>query len=155
MHNYHSRLFDDLAELKALATTHIGYQWEGYYWHSHDHIPKRSLLIDNLSEVIALQFGEMPFVVEAHFYNTRHDVSLSIKNIDGAYKAVYYNLADARNDANLAIKEAQYIGRYMGAERLVMLEAWAAKVDDLLDGAQVYRPIWTAFAGFSKPDKIN
>ncbi len=123
------------------------YHYEGYYWHSDQQSPK---LITQ--EYIQLEwFTTLPFVVEANFYAKPENVSIRVQNIDGLYKVTLFDL----NKINAHTEYKKYIAHDVSSAEYWMAEGWTEVIDDeLLEGMSTLMPSWSAFVGFSNPEKV-
>ncbi len=119
--------------------------FEGYYWYSNADKPELHLS----GTIDAAIFTDMPFVIEANFYDKDQQISVSVRNFDGQYHIVQYNLAQRANGVEL--EEVQYEGHDLEDRNYLMQEAWQPVVDDLLAGMKALQPAWAAFAGFVHP----
>ena len=118
--------------------------FEGYYWYSDKSKP---VLVED-SPIDPSWFTELPFVIEANFYDKKQQISIQIRNIDGYYHMAKIDLSSVPKEA---LDTQWYIAHDLeGKEGYLMIEAWEEENDPLLDEMPVYQPSWAAFAGFSQ-----
>jgi len=123
--------------------------YQGYYWKSNMTKPKVQLSGDIDKAV----FEQLPFVLEANFYDSDTETSIQIKNVDGKYLAAEINVKDCETK--------EYIGHDIG-KNFLLVEAWGNSQDEtyfdddgnevsFLEGMTTKAPIWSAFKGFVEP----
>ena len=133
--------------MKKISLEDIDYtlQYEGYYWYSNKQRPE----LVNQSIITKDIFKKLPFIVEGNLYCSSNQVSINIKNIDGAYVIYQCILADLpKNQYSLQ----EYIAHDLeGVSKIKMLQYWKeGEADDLLAGMTTLIPAWQAFQGFIK-----
>ncbi len=118
--------------------------FDGYFWFSDAEKPQ--LII--AEKIKKSMFSGMPFVIEANFYAPKEQVSIQIRNIDGDYQIIKFNLK------GITDKALRYIGHDLEKEGkkfdFLMIEAWEEieDQDNLLEAMKTLQPTWAAFAGF-------
>lgn len=133
--------------MKKISINEIDYslQYEGYYWYSND--PKPVIVKgETINKDI---FKQLPFIIEGNLWNSVNSISISIKNIDGAYQVYQANLKDLPKDQ---CAEEEYIAHDLeGISKISMLQYWEeGQPDELLAGMTTIIPAWQAFKGFIK-----
>lgn len=119
--------------------------FEGYYWYSHESKPIQI----NSQKIDKEIFTQMPFIIEGNFFAPQEQVSISVKNIDGIYRIVRYDLK--KEVPLVEIEKSEYLAHDLdGIEKFIMAEAWEPVSDDLLCNMKTLVPTWSAFAGFIK-----
>lgn len=114
---------------------------DGYYWLSNSPQPT---IIDQ--QPIQLDwFRRLPFVVEANFYAPAERISYQVKNIDGDYLILRFDLRSLP-----ATDRKEYLLDETGNRRYCMAEVWQEVADDNLEGMTTLVPAWSAFMGFIK-----
>jgi len=117
--------------------------FEGYYWYSHETEPHTI----NRERIDKKIFTNMPFIVEGNFFAPDEEVSISVKNIDGKYHIVQFELKG--DILNGEIEKSNYIAHDLqGIDEFIMAEAWEPVEDELLNNMKTLVPTWSAFAGF-------
>ncbi len=121
--------------------------FEGYYWYSDAHDPMLLKDIRSFKQELLDSQNGLPFIIEANLYDTKNQIGLSVRHIDGQYKIAQINLKDFQTD-EFSIVEKHFKGI---AEKynFKMLEIWQAEKDPLLEGLLVKRPLLSVFAGFT------
>jgi CRISPR type III-associated protein (TIGR04423 family) len=132
----------DVFQIISIAQIPKDYLFEGYYWYSNQHKP---ILVSPPSPIQAEWFSELPFVVEGNFYDSDHQLSIQIRNIDGQYVVAQIDL---RNLGDFEYDRTTYIGHDLEGKQFQMIEAWKPQADELLEGMKTLKPVWSAFAGF-------
>ena len=119
------------------------FDFEGYYWYSNERRPKR-VLGGKIDQSI---FSDLPFVIEANFFSKKENVSIQVKNIDGDYYILQFNLSSIQ-DHHLIDKQDYIAHDLVDIKKYKMMEAWEERSDELLEGMKTLVPSWTAFVGF-------
>jgi CRISPR type III-associated protein (TIGR04423 family) len=125
--------------------------YQGYYWKSNMTKPKVQLSGDIDKAV----FKQLPFVLEANYYDPGTEKSIQVKNIDGKYLVAEIDVKDC--------EAKEYIGHDI-ERNFLLVEAWANTQDEtyfddegnemsFLEGMTTKTPVWSAFKGFVKSKK--
>lgn len=119
--------------------------YDGWYWLSNANMPKM-LNREKFDEAL---LAKLPFVIEAHLYDAATQTSISIKNVDGAYRIIQYQLKDLDG---YEVLERSYVGHRLHQEGpqpiLKFKEVWKEEPDILCNGMKTLVPYFTAFVGF-------
>ena len=117
--------------------------FDGYLWLSNEQKPK--MLKGNKVDISLFQ--PLPFIIEGNLWSEKHQLSIQIRNIDGQYKIVRFDLSHSYEDSLL--EEKTYLAHDLDDVReYLVVEAWEEKEDELLAGMKTLIPAWTAFKGF-------
>jgi CRISPR type III-associated protein (TIGR04423 family) len=119
--------------------------FEGYFWYSNAENP----LIQTSGPIDVDIFKDLPFVIEANFYDKALQISVSVRHSEGEYHITQYNLAQPTE--GLELDEVYYEGHDLKGHNYLMKEAWQPVSDELLAGMETLQPAWAAFAGFVHP----
>ncbi len=120
---------------------------EGYIWRSDAETP----IIIKSSDVVELNNGEIPFVIEGQLFDGK--TSYSIKYVDGTYIVKEYTV-NVTDYNHVNINKKQYQGHRMEGRILEFLEYWEAQKDPLCLDMEVLQPTKVVFVGFKdKEDK--
>ena len=124
--------------------------YEGYYWPSDKSKPV--VLVDEQLDKSVFSTTSLPFIVEAHLYAKKKDISIHIKYIDGLYWVTQINLAvedgSVREKTTYIAHDIEKAGKKINFFQMV--EAWIAEPKAHLAGMKTLVPAWTAFVGFGK-----
>jgi len=120
-------------------------EYEGFYWYSNQQKP---VLVLN-QKITKGIFTTLPFIVEGNLYSEEKNISISIKNIDGAYKVFQ---ADVKDWLDEQITRNEYLAHdLVGINKIKMIHFWEeSKEDALLENMKTLIPAWQAFVGFIK-----
>lgn len=121
----------------------LDWEYEGYYWCSDSKEPKVLSPGSTIGEGI---FKLLPFIVEGNLYSSTHNVSISIRCIDGNYHIAKIDLNKLEKDKHSI--QTYYTHRIKKYEQYKMVEAWKEVTDEQLDGLITVEPAWSAFFGF-------
>lgn len=120
-------------------------KYEGYIWMSDQVAPQ---VFDGTEEQsLTLTDGENPFVVEGQLWDAAKHRSVSIRYVDGCYKAVETVVTDEQLKAPIV----NYIPhRIQGVKGLMFLRIWKEVVDPLCEGMTTLQLQNSVFVGFEK-----
>ena len=117
-------------------------EYEGYYWYSGSEQP---VVIRN-KKIDPSIFTDLPFIIEGAFYCSSSNVSIRVRNIDGAYIISQFNLKDSNADH---LDEKTYFSHDIeGGIKYKLVEAWKAELEPEMENMEILRPAWSAFKGF-------
>jgi len=119
--------------------------FEGYYWYSNNPEPE----IQRSGSIDVSIFKDLPFVIEANFFDKNQKISVSVRHFEGQYHIVRYDLAQIED--GIILDDVTYEGHKLEGQNYLMKEAWLPIADPLLAGMKTLQPAWAAFAGFIDP----
>ena len=124
--------------------------YEGYIWLSNNQEPR---LLDGEEFECRLDALSNPFMVEAQLYNRAAHISYSVKYIDGSYFAFRFTEVVpgmSSTDTSVEIEHTSYCANRMGNRKLVFLQYWRTRPDELCENMEVLQPAELVFVGFDK-----
>lgn len=117
-------------------------EYEGYIWYSNQRNPKM------ITKFNKSDFTDLPFIIEGNLYAANKKISISIKNIDGAYFITQTSLDNLPKDQ---ITEQEFLSHKLdGIKKIKMVQFWEEVEDELCEGMKTLKPSWQAFQGFIK-----
>ena len=119
---------------------------EGYIWRSDAETP----VIITSSDVVELNNGEIPFVIEGQLFDGK--TSYSIKNVDGNYIVNEYTV-NGTDYNHVNIDKKHYQSHRMEGRILEFLEYWEPQEDPLCLGMEVLKPTKVVFVGFKEEEE--
>lgn len=136
-----------IQHLQPLEINLVSY--EGWYWMSHETQPVR---LQNEPFVPSL-LTHLPFVAEAQLYDKDSGQSISIRNVDGAYQIIRYDLSALAKDVQYATVERQVLGHRLAGNNddqpyLKVVDIWKETPDENCAGFSTLVPLCSVFAGF-------
>lgn len=121
------------------------WEYQGYLWYSDQSKPK---VLDK-EELGNIEFSALPFVIEGNLWCSKEEASFQIKNIEGQYHVVQFDLKGSELDDLLS--EHAYVAHDIeGYKEYTVIHAWEEAMDEICQ-MPVLVPAWTAFKGFSNP----
>lgn len=125
--------------------------YDGWYWRSHETKPVRLYNEPFRPNLLT----PLPFIVEAQLYNKALGHSISIRNIDGAYQIIRYDLKSIREDNFYKLVERQLLGHRLAEDNekqpyLKVIDIWTETADENCTGITMTTlvPLCSVFAGF-------
>lgn len=122
----------------------INEKFEGYFWLSNEDEPAN--LDGHLKEFKDSLQQEIPFVIEANFYNKTDNISISLRHVEGRYLITQIDLN--KKGEGIKASDGLHFKAIKGFEEVKIINLWQAEPDDMLEGMEVMQPILSIFAGF-------
>ncbi len=120
-------------------------KYEGYIWMSDQVVPQ--IFDGTEQQSLMLTDGENPFVVEGQLWDAAQHRSVSIRYVDGCYKAAETVVTDEQ----LRAPVVNYIPhRIHGVKGLKFLRIWKEEVDPLCESMTTLQLQKSIFVGFEK-----
>lgn len=129
----------------AISDIPADLMFEGYYWYSDKPSPK----LCHDEPIQQAWFGNMPFVIEANFYNKSEGISIQVRSIDGQYHVARIDLSNLDQEH---FDHQVYQGHDLEGRDYRVVNAWEPQPEPLCEGMETLVPSWTAFAGFTTPN---
>lgn len=122
-------------------------KYEGYLWYSDSTEPK---VYNHEDLELELDNKHNPFIVEGQLFDSKRNISISIKFVDGEYIINQYTVSENDyNKCNVTIKEyCAY--RMKDVKKLRFLQYWKEIPNVLCEKMSVLQPVELVFVGFIK-----